>query len=92
MKCDDCGNSRAVVLRFCTTVKEDKERLTAYVHFLKRNFWNEVISKITDMQEAAVIRPINEILRKEMIDLEMTPTVGKRSATETPKEGNDYGD
>ena len=70
-------------------VVEDKERLTAYVHFLKRNFWNEVISKITDLQEAAVIRPINEILRKEMIDLNMTPSVGKSSATETPK-GDDF--
>jgi len=66
-------------------VVEDKERLTAHVHYIRRNFWNAVIKTFGDMQEASVAKPIYEILNKGLIDLDMHPSVGKRSATETPK-------
>jgi hypothetical protein len=63
-------------------VVEDKEKLTAHLHYLKRNFWNAVISTVMDMQTQSVAKPINELLRKSAINLDL-PTVGKRHNTST---------
>lgn len=64
-------------------VVADKERLTSYVHFLKRNFWNEVIKTIIEMQGTSVQKPISELLRKSSIDLS-NPSVGKSPKTSKP--------
>jgi hypothetical protein len=69
-------------------VVADKERLTAHLHYLKRNFWNAVIGTLMNMQDSSIAKPINELLRKSAIDLDL-PTVGKRHETNTEQIGED---
>jgi len=69
-------------------VVEDKEQLTARLHYMKRNFWNNVISTLTRMQEASIAKPIYELLRKETVDLSFD-SVGKSPQTKPEVEKDD---